>query len=460
MAAPVFSPSSNGTTNGASSGPNTYRVLILPGDHVGPEVMREALKVMELIETKRSDKIKFQLTHEIAGGCSMDKRGTPITDEVLRIAKDEVDGVLFGSVGGPEWGHTYPNPESSLLRLRAHIGAFANIRPATFYSKSLVPLSPLKPHIATPVNFIVLRENCGGAYYGNKIEEQDYACDPWGYSTPEIERCARVAAALARTLGKDGRGDGSGGPATVWSADKANVLANSRLWRRVVSRVFQEEFPDVELKHQLADSLSMIMMTDPARFNGVILTDNTFGDMLSDQAGGVVGTLGVLPSASLCGIPGEGQKCNGIYEPVHGSAPDISGRGIVNPVAQILSAALLLRYSLGLVEEAVLIEQAVEKVLDGKDIGGLEIRTGDLGGKATTVEVGDAICSVLSNLLDGGHTSATTDGAQSSLADDFAKANVQETLGESHKSENKPYEDATNSADVPKGPQDAIALNG
>lgn len=298
-------------------------------------------------------------------------------------------------------GHKYPNPESSLLRLRAHIGAFANIRPATFYSKSLISKSPLKPEIATPVNFIVLRENCGGAYYGNKIEEEDYAMDPWGYTTAEIERVSRVAGALARTLGKDGLGLGNSPPATVWSADKANVLANSRLWRRVITRVFEQEFPDVELKHQLADSLSMIMMTDPQRFNGVIVTDNTFGDMLSDQAGGVVGTLGVLPSASLCSVPLPGEKFNGIYEPVHGSAPDIAGQQKANPVAQILSAALLLRYSLNLNEEALLIEKAVAKVLDGKDIGGEEIRTGDLGGKATTQESGDAICRVLRELLRG-----------------------------------------------------------
>ena len=386
----------------------------------------------------------------------MDKRGTPITDEVLRIAKEDVDAVLFGSVGGPEWGHTYPNPESSLLRLRQHIGAFANVRPATFYSKSLIPLSPLKPHIATPVNFIVLRENCGGAYYGTKTEEENFASDTWGYSTSEIERCARVGAALARTLGKDGKGDGSGGPATVWSADKANVLANSRLWRTVVTRVFKEEFPDVELKHQLADSLSMIMMTDPARFNGVILTDNTFGDMLSDQAGGVVGTLGVLPSASLCGMPGEGLKCNGIYEPVHGSAPDISGKGIVNPVAQILSAALMLRYSLGMIEEAVLIERAVEKVLDGKDIGGLEIRTGDLGGKANTVQVGDAVISVLSDLLDG----TKIDTAVGTLGEDFAKSSMSDATGDAHAKVNKAWEDATaNNPDIKTGPETAIATS-
>lgn len=296
-----------------------------------------------------------------------------------------------------------------MLRLRAHISAFANIRPATFYSQSLVSQSPLKPHIAAGVNFIVVRENCGGAYYGTKVEDGDYASDTWGYSTPEIERCARVAAALARTMGKDGHGHG--GPATVWSSDKANVLANSRLWRRVVTRVFTEEFPDIELKHQLADSLSMLMVTDPARFNGVILTDNTFGDMLSDQAGGVVGTLGVLPSASICGIPDttadphsrshSSPRCNGIYEPVHGSAPDIAGTGTANPVAQILSTALLLRYSLGLHAEARLVEAAVRAVLDGRDLGGLDLRTRDLGGVATTSQVGDAVCRVLAGLLDG-----------------------------------------------------------
>lgn len=309
------------------------------------------------------------------------------------------------------------------------------------------------------MNFIVLRENCGGAYYGTKIEDPDFASDTWGYSTPEIERCARVAAALARTMGKDGAG--GGGPATVWSSDKANVLANSRLWRRVVTRVFAEEFPDIELKHQLADSLSMIMMTDPARFNGVILTDNTFGDMLSDQAGGVVGTLGVLPSASLCGIPGEGQRCNGIYEPVHGSAPDIAGMGIVNPIAEILSAALLLRYSLGLTDEALQIEQAVAKVLDGKDIGGLEIRTGDLRGKHNTIEVGDAVCRVLGEILDAADGSGAAavpvrgqDGA-SSLEEDFKK------LGspiDGHSLENRKWEGRADAAGK-TGPETSIPLS-
>lgn len=280
--------------------------------------------------------------------------------------------------------------------MRQHLDAFANIRPCVFYSRSLIPLSPLKTSIVEGTRFVLVRENSGGAYFGTKVEEADFASDSWAYSRREIERCARVAAALATSLGKDGRGNG--GPATVWSSDKANVLASGRLWRKVTSEVFEKEFPHIELKHQLADSLSMIMVKNPKTFNGIILTDNTFGDMLSDQAGGVVGTLGVLPSASLCGIPDGKTPCNGIYEPIAGSAPDISGKGIVNPVAGILSAAMMLRYSFNLHAEAAAVEAAVEKVLDGKEIGGLEIRTRDLGGKATTKEVGDAVCSVLERL--------------------------------------------------------------
>ncbi|KAH0841141.1 3-isopropylmalate dehydrogenase [Fonsecaea monophora] len=381
----------------ASNSAQTFRVLVLPGDHVGPEIMDEALRVLDTVEIASQGRLKFEFNHQICGGCSIDKHGTPITDEVLRIAKEESDAVLFGSVGGPEWGTAWPNPESGLLRLRQHLDTFANIRPCTFYSRSLLSLSPLKTSIAEGTNFIVLRENCSGAYFGTKVEEADFASDSWAYRRDEVERCARVAAALATTMGKDGKGNG--GPATVWSSDKANVLASGRLWRKVTSEVFAKEFPNVELKHQLADSLSMLMVRNPKMFNGIILTDNTFGDMLSDQAGGVVGTLGVLPSASLSGIPDGKTRCNGIYEPVHGSAPDIAGKGIANPVAQILSAALMLRYSFNLTAEAAAIEAAVAKVLDSKDIGGLEIRSGDLGGKAKTKEIGDAVCRVLEELL-------------------------------------------------------------
>ena len=445
MAAPVLStfkpPTNDVTTNGTSP---RRRVLVLPGDHVGPEVMVEALRVLDLISTTR--KLPFELTHDLCGGCSIDKHGKPITSAVLDIASNS-DAILFGSAGGPEWGTAQPNPESGLLTLRRHIGAFANIRPCTFYSQSLISRSPLKPELAKGTNFILLRENCGGAYYGKKTEEAEYASDTWEYSTSEVERCCHVAAALAVTMGKDGKG--GGGAATVWSSDKANVLASGRLWRRVTTDVFERDYPDVELKHQLADSLSMIMVMDPRRFNGVIHTDNTFGDMLSDQAGGVVGTLGVLPSASLCGVPGEGRRCNGIYEPVHGSAPDISGKGIVNPVAQILSVALMLRYSFGLEDEAQMIEKAVEKVLDGKDVGGLEVRTGDLGGKATTKEVGDAVCKVLEGLLYGGDREELTSPQN---IETIEKGRAE------HGDENKKWEAKIAREHPSAGPQESLAL--
>lgn len=406
--------------------------------------MAQALRVLSIISTTRN--IPFDITHDLCGGISIDTHGTPITDAVLEKAT-HADAVLFGSVGGPKWGTHYPNPESGLLRLRQHLDAFANIRPCTFYSRSLVERSPLKREIAEGTDFVILRENCGGAYYGPKHEETDQASDTWLYTRKEIERCCRVAAALAGTMGRDGKG--GGGPARVWSSDKANVLASGRLWRRVTTEVFEREFAGVELKHQLADSLSMIMCTNPRMFNGVIHTDNTFGDMLSDQAGGIVGTLGVLPSASLCGVPGEGRRCNGIYEPVHGSAPDISGKGIVNPIAQILSMAMMLRYSFDMNEEALAVEAAVEKVLDGKDIGGLEIRSGDLGGRATTQEVGDAVCEVLEKILKG----MSMSGGGPELGEGMTSpAKAQ------HQDQNDAWEQRLKDENVATGPREALAL--
>jgi len=367
----------------------TFRILVLPGDHAGPEVMHEALKVLAVLQQHTPD-TTFTLDHDICGGASLDAHGTPITEAVLSKATAS-DAVLFGSCGGPEWGHSVPNPEAGLLRLRTHLGAFANVRPCRVYAESLVGRSPLRDHVVRGVDFVVLRENCGGAYYGAKVEdyEKGVASDSWVYTVPEIERVGRVGAALARQRGEK----------LVWSTDKANVLANSRLWRKTMHALYEREFPDLELRDQLADSLSMIMVIDPKRFNGIILADNTFGDMLSDQAGGVVGTLGTLPSASLCGIPEKGKPVMGIYEPIHGSAPDIAGQGKVNPTAQILSFSMLLRYSCCMYKEADAIEAAVERVLNSKDIGGLEVRTGDLGGKSSTSEVGDAVCEVLKELL-------------------------------------------------------------
>ncbi|TPX17302.1 uncharacterized protein E0L32_012240 [Thyridium curvatum] len=373
-----------------------FKILVLPGDHVGPEIMAEALKVLDVVEECRPA-VKFERTTDLAGGCSIDQHGVPITDAVLEKASQS-DAVLFGSVGGPEWAQSTPGPEHGLLQLRKKLDAFANIRPCEFLAPSLIEASPLKPEVARGTKFIVVRENCGGAYFGDKREEADVGSDLWQYSRPEVERCARVSASIARILGRDGDGKGGGGPAVVWSADKANVLASGRLWRRATEELFRAEFPDVELRHQLADSLAMFLVRNPRAFNGVIHTDNTFGDILSDISGGIVGSLGTLPSASLSGVPGKG-RCNGIYEPVHGAAPDISGKGVVNPVAQILSLAMLLRYSCLLSEEAAAIEGAVAHVFKSTDAGGLGIRTRDMGGQAGTREVGDAICRVLREAL-------------------------------------------------------------
>lgn len=375
---------------------NTFKLLVLPGDHVGPEVINEALRVLDVVEESRPG-LKFERTFDVVGGSSIDKHGAPITQEVLEKATQS-DAVLFGSVGGPKWADASPNPESGLLQLRHKLDAFANLRPCEIIVPSLLDASPLKPDIIRGTKFIVVRENCGGAYFGTKVETPDVASDLWVYRPHEVERCARVSAAVARLLGKSGDGKGGGGPAVVWSADKANVLASGRLWRRVTEDTFKKEFPDVELRHQLADSMAMLMVKNPRGFNGVIHTDNTFGDILSDISGGIVGSLGTLPSASISGVPGEG-KCNGIYEPVHGSAPDIAGKGIVNPVAQILSLAMLLRYSCLLTAEAAAIESAVQRVFEPKEAGGFGIRTKDMGGNAGTREVGDAVCQVLRELL-------------------------------------------------------------
>ncbi|CAK1357083.1 3-isopropylmalate dehydrogenase [Cercospora beticola] len=361
------------------------KILVLPGDHVGPEVVTEALKVLDIVEEATG--ARFERDFDLCGGCSLDKHKDSVTEEVLRKC-ESVDAVFFGSAGGPEWGTAQPNPESGLLRIRKRMQIFANLRPCKFASKTMVDWSPIKREVIEGVDFMLIRENCGGAYYGNKIEESDYGCDPWEYSRPEIERVARVAGALALQTDP---------PRPVFSADKANVLASSRVWRRVVTEVFEKEFPTVKLQHQLADSLAMLFITKPTAFNGVIVTDNTFGDILSDESGGLTGSLGLLPSASLAGAPGTNVGQNsvggvvGLYEPVHGSAPDISGKGLANPVAQVLSLAMMLRYSFNMHREADAIEEAIAKVLDSKKDGGQEIRTGDLGGKATTAIMSEAI---------------------------------------------------------------------
>lgn len=361
----------------------THNILILPGDGIGPEIMAEATKVLSAFNTST---VQFNLRSELIGGCSIDLHGKSITDAVKEAALAS-DAVLFGAVGGPKWDNMrkgLDGPEGGLLQLRKAMDIYANLRPCSVNSPSrnvAREFSPFRQDVIEGVDFVVVRENCGGAYFGRKVEEDEYAMDEWAYSTPEIERITRLSAELA--LRHDP-------PWPVISLDKANVLASSRLWRRVVEKTMATEYPQVKLVHQLADSASLILATNPRALNGVILADNTFGDMISDQAGSIVGTLGVLPSASLDGLPSESRrKTNGLYEPTHGSAPTIAGKNIANPVAMILCVALMFRYSLDMENEAQQIEEAVRTILDAG------VRTPDLGGKTGTTEVGDAIVTVL-----------------------------------------------------------------
>ncbi|KAL2009655.1 hypothetical protein VTN00DRAFT_5462 [Thermoascus crustaceus] len=363
----------------------TFNILVLPGDGIGPEIMAEAVKVLKVFNTPER---QFNLREELIGGCSIDVHGKPVTDAVKEAALAS-DAVLFAAVGGPKWDNArrgLDGPEGGLLQLRRAMDIYANLRPcsANLPSESISKeFSPYRPNVIEGVDFLVLRENCGGAYFGRKVENEDYAMDEWGYSEAEIQRITRMAAQLA--LRHDP-------PWPVISLDKANVLASSRLWRKVVEKTLTTEYPQVKFMHQLADSASLLMATNPRSLNGVILADNTFGDMVSDQAGSIVGSLGVLPSASLNGLPGDTTlktQPYGLYEPTHGSAPTIAGKNIANPTAMILCVAMMFRYSFNMEAEAQRIEAAVKAVIDSG------IRTGDLGGQAGTKEFGDAVVSFL-----------------------------------------------------------------
>lgn len=365
-----------------------FSVLVIGGDGIGPEVTAEATAILDLLSSHPKGRATFKLLPRLFGGCSIDEHGVSVTDEVLETGR-QADAILMGAVGGPKWDgmrHGFEGPEGATLRLREVTQVYANMRPCEYFAAGN---SPLKEELVRGAKFIVLRENCGGAFYGPKIEEKDYASDLWSYKRSEIERIARMAAHLARSSASPKK--------TVISCDKANVLATSRLWRKVVQETIEKEFPDVEIVHQLADSATTLMMMRPTLFNGVIVADNTFGDILSDLAGVIPGTLGVLPSACLADLPVQkwgDRPTKGFYEPVHGSAPDIAGQGIANPVGAILSAALMLRYSFGMEEEAVAIERAVNATLDSG------LRTKDMRGTGSTKEVGEAIRAELKKLLD------------------------------------------------------------
>jgi 3-isopropylmalate dehydrogenase len=346
----------------------TKTLLLLPGDGIGPEVTAEVRRVAE--------KLMPDLVLEEAdfGGCSYDKHGVPITDEAAARALT-VDAVLMGAVGGPKWADAPRalRPEAALLRLRKDMDVFANLRPALCFD-ALADASSLKKELVAGLDIMILRELTGGVYFGEPkfietlADGQKRAVDTQVYTTREIERAARVAFELAR-----GRRN------KVTSAEKSNVMETGVLWREVVSDLHKREYSDVELEHQLADNTAMQLVRRPLQFD-VILTDNLFGDILSDEASQLTGSLGLLPSAALS-IPGR----PGLYEPIHGSAPDIAGKGIANPLAAILSFEMALRWSLDEEAKANALFAAVKDALDGG------ARTPDLGGSMTTRQMGDEV---------------------------------------------------------------------
>ena len=359
-----------------------FDIAILGGDGIGPEVTAQGVRVLQATGSVFGH--RFNLAYGDIGGISIDNHGTPFTDEV-RALTDATDAVLFGAVGGPKWDD--PNatvrPEQGLLDIRAHMGVFANIRPVKVYPW-LIESSVLKPEVVRDVELVVVRELTGGLYYALPRGRREtpaglIAEDTMRYSEVEIERVLRVGFELAR--GRRGK---------LTSVDKANVLECSRLWRAIATRI-GEEYPDVELEHLLVDACAMQLIQRPARFD-VIVAENTFGDILTDEASVLAASMGVLPSASLAGVPVAGRRSKGLYEPIHGTAPDIAGQGVANPIGSILSVALMLRYSLGLTEEAAAVERAVEQALAANH------RTADITGgndAISTPEMGDRIVAAL-----------------------------------------------------------------
>lgn len=365
----------------------TRTITLLPGDHVGTEVVDEAVKVLKAIEanTPHQD-IKFEFKHHLIGGAAIDATGVPLPDDALEASKAS-DAVLLGAVGGPKWGTGAVRPEQGLLKIRKELNLYANLRPCNFASDSLLELSPLKSEVVKGTNFTVVRELVGGIYFGERQEQEDSAdgesaWDTEKYSVAEVTRITRMAAFMALQHNP---------PLPIWSLDKANVLASSRLWRKTVEKVISEEFPQLTLNHQLIDSAAMILVQSPTKLNGIVITSNMFGDIISDEASVIPGSLGLLPSASLASLPDTNQAF-GLYEPCHGSAPDLPANK-VNPVATILSVALMLRLSLDSVKEAEALEKAVGVVLDSG------VRTADLRGTSTTQEVGDAIAETVAKIL-------------------------------------------------------------
>ncbi len=362
-------------------------MLILPGDGIGPEAMRQVRRIINWMESKRA--VSFDITEDLVGGAAYEAHGVPITDETMAAAM-AADAVLFGAIGGPKWDDLpfELRPERSLLRLRKEMDLFANLRPAMCFD-AMADGSSLKPELVRGLDMLIIRELTGGIYFG---EPRGIETLPDGtrrgintqvYTTPEIQRVARVAFDLAKQ--RSGR---------LCSVEKANVMESGVLWREEVQKIGDEEFPEIELSHMYADNCAMQLVREPKQFD-VIVTDNLFGDLLSDCAAMLTGSLGMLPSASLGAIDDTGHR-RALYEPVHGSAPDITGKDLANPIATLLSFAMALRYSYDLADEAQLIETAVENVLAGG------IRTADIMqpglARVSTTVMGDTLLRELNKL--------------------------------------------------------------
>jgi len=350
-----------------------HKITLLPGDGIGPEVVAEAVRALEAIGSKFGH--TFIFTERLMGGCSIDKYGSSLTDEVLADCQAS-NAVLLGAVGGPKWDdpNAKDRPESGLLALRKGLGVFANLRPVKVHP-ALIDWSPVKPEKLQGVDILVIRELTGGLYFGQpKLREmkdgKEHAVDTLEYYDYEVRRVVELAFKLA-----------AGRKKKVTSVDKANILESSRMWRQIATRIGWQH-PDIALEHLLVDTASMRLITGPAWMD-VVVTENMFGDILTDEASVLAGSMGMLPSASL----GEGGP--GLYEPIHGSAPDIAGKGIANPVGTILSSAMMLRYSLNLEAEAASLEKAVDDAITGG------ARTGDIGGKLTTRRMADEIITHL-----------------------------------------------------------------
>jgi 3-isopropylmalate dehydrogenase len=340
----------------------TKTIALLPGDGIGPEITAPAVELLRRLGD-------FAFEQHAFGGASIDLHGTAMTDEVLAACR-RADAVLLGAIGGPKWDTTdpaKPRPEQGLLGLRKGLGLYANLRPVRPLP-ALYDASPLKREVIEGTNLLVVRELTGGLYFGERGRDGDRAWDTCAYTVAEIERIARTGFRAAKSR--------------VTSVDKANVLESSRLWREVVRRIQSQEFPHIEVEHVLVDNAAMKLVSNPRHFE-VILTENMFGDILSDEASMLTGSIGMLPSASL----GDGGP--GLFEPIHGSAPDIAGTGVANPLAMLLSVAMLLRHGFAMEAEASAVESAVERALaEG-------LRTPDLGGSATTEEASRAVLNQL-----------------------------------------------------------------